>query len=126
MPYPPQGTNNTSTETPSEPTGESLVELMQQIAPSGTGWRTYNLSGYGVPANAKCDFVLSNNSASRERSAGIRPVGSGLSRTFTLHEAEAGGADHVSLSVNADVSSQVEGYADSTSDVRLVLVGYRG
>ena len=104
--------------------GLSYTEKMQEIAASGTGWRTYDLSSYGVPANAICEFVISNSNASYEREGGVRSVGSGLERRFDLHEAEAGGRDHVALHVNVDASSQIEGYAENATDIKFVLVGY--
>jgi hypothetical protein len=100
------------------------MELMQELSPSGTGWRTYDLSGYGVPANATCELILSNSNASSEYMAGARAVGSALNRTFDLQEAESGGRTFVTVHVKADANSQVQGYAENATYIRFILVGY--
>ena len=102
----------------------SYTEKMQEITPSAVGWQTYSLSGYGVPSNAVCEFVLSNDNVGVEYEAGIRAKGSSLERRFDLQEAEAGGRTFVTVHVKADVNSQVEGYAENTTNVRFILIGY--
>ena len=93
-------------------------------ASAANSWRTQDLSGLGVPANAVVEVAILNTSGNRERWGGIRASGSSLDRRFRLHEAESGGADVVTLHVQADASSRIEVFAESTNDIDFRLLGY--
>ena len=93
-------------------------------AGANASWRTRNLSAYGITANQVVEIALSQNSTLAERLAGLRAVGSSHLRQFSLHEAEAGGIDAVTLMVNSDAAATVEVYAESDSDVDFHLLGY--
>jgi len=55
---------------------------------------------------------------------GARATGSTLNRRLKIHRAEGGGSDALVVHVQADDASRIETYAESTSDIRFVLLGY--
>jgi|GEM_PF-1368429 len=89
-------------------------------------WETQDLSGapFNVPANAVVEVAMRNANTSQSRSAGVRAVGSSLERRFDLDVPTGGGVDVVVMHVQTDASSQIEHYADDTTDVDFVLLGY--
>ncbi len=89
-------------------------------------WIVVDLSAspYNVPANAVIEVAITNSRTGNERWGGVRAVGSALERRFQLHEAEAGGVDAVVMHVQADGNSEIEYYADTTSDIGFILIGY--
>lgn len=103
------------------------VEVFQSWqAVSPDLWEVADLSGapYNVPANAVVDVAVRNLATGAQRSGGVRAVGSGLDRRFTLHEAEGAGSDAVVMHVQADGDSRIEHYSDVTTKVEFVLLGY--
>ena len=70
------------------------------------------------------EIALSQTSTSIEWLVGARSPGSGLARRISLHEAEGGGIDVVTLMVATDASSIVEVYAEADSVVDFHLLGY--
>ncbi len=96
-------------------------------ASSSDTWETQDLSGapYNVPANAVVEVAIRNERFNIERWGGVRAVGSSLERRFLLQEDGAtAAADIVVMHVQADASSQIQHYADTTSDFSFALLGY--
>jgi len=95
-------------------------------ATSAATWQTKSLSGapFSVPANAVVEIAIRNTNTSNSRFGGVRAVGSALERRFDLHEAAGGGVDSVTMHVQTDSGSQIEHYAETTTDVDFVLIGY--
>jgi type II secretory pathway pseudopilin PulG len=106
-------------------TGASYVELFETFS-TGTNnsWVSEDVSGQGLAANQVAEVVVVNTSSSNERLAGLRPVGAGYQRRFTLHEAEMGGIDTVSMMVTTNGDTEVEVYASNAGDVEYTVVGY--
>ena len=105
--------------------GASYVELFQTwSATSASTWQSVDLSGYGVPANAVVEVSIENSTDNQEREVGVRAVGSGVGRTFDLHEAEQGGMDAIVLHAQADGSSRIEHFTDNTGAITFRLLGY--
>ncbi|MGB0716796.1 MAG: hypothetical protein ACPGXK_13015, partial [Phycisphaerae bacterium] len=105
----------------------SYESLAETWTPSASGsWTTQDLSGspYNVPANAVVEVAIRNDSTGNERFGGIRAVGASVDRRIELQEAEAGGYDILVLHTQASASSTIEYYAESTSDIDFVLLGY--
>jgi hypothetical protein len=88
-------------------------------------WQVGDLSGFGVPADSIAQFVLGNENDSTEINMGVRATGSVQDRFINLHEAEAGGADLITMHANVDASSQVEWYSSSgASNASFYPVGW--
>jgi len=87
-------------------------------------WEEKDLSAYGVPPNAVCEIVIQNSRDDRERYGGVRATGSSIDRRAYIAEAEGGGQNILIMHVQADGESKIEHYADSTSDISFILVGY--
>jgi hypothetical protein len=69
--------------------------------------------------------VLGNEHDSTEINLGVRATGSVQDRFINLHEAEAGGADLITMHANVDASSQVEWYSSSgASNASFYPVGW--
>jgi len=106
-------------------TGAVYVERFDAFkAGASASWQTHNLGAYGVGLNQVAEIALSQTSTSAEWQVGLRRSGSSQSRQVTLHEAEAGGIDMVSMLVQSDASSLIEVYAQSDSVVDFHLLGY--
>jgi hypothetical protein len=107
----------------SSPHVESF-ETWQATSPAA--WEVKDLSGapFNVPADAIAEIAVVNRATGSARWGGVRAVGSGLERRFQLHEAEGGGTDVVVMHVQADSSSQIEHYGETTTDVEFILLGY--
>lgn len=82
-------------------------------ATTGGSWHTGDASGWGVPAGAVAQFLLTNDSDTREQVMGVRPVGASLARTIDLHEAESGGSDAVSMHVTVSTARRIEIYSET-------------
>jgi len=95
-------------------------------ATSAATWQTKDLSGapFNVPADAVVEIAIRNDNNVFERSGGVRAVGSSLDRRLLLMEAESNGITALVMHVQADASSQIQHYAENTSDVDFVLLGY--
>ena len=89
-----------------------------------TEWVVRSLSSFGVPANAVVEVAVIIDSSGSQKWGGVRAVGSSLDRRFLLHESEGGGRDAVVIHVQANGSSEIEYFADQTSDVYFALLGY--
>ncbi len=104
------------------------TESFQTWTASSSGaWETQDLSGapYNVPANAVVEVAIRNERFNAERWGGVRAVGSSLERRFLLQEdGSGGGVDIVVMHVQADAGSQIQHYADATSDFSFALLGY--
>jgi probable HAF family extracellular repeat protein len=89
-------------------------------------WETFDLSGppFNISADAVVEIAVINLNQTAELWGGVRAVGSGLDRRFSLHEAEDGGSDVVVMHVQADSSSQIQHYADDVNDVQFRLLGF--
>ncbi|GAG29646.1 unnamed protein product, partial [marine sediment metagenome] len=89
-------------------------------------WEVQDLSGapFNVPANAVVEVVVTNRRGNFERWGGVRTLGSSLDRRFQLQEAEPGGWDVVVMHAQTDPNSRIEHYADDTTDIVFVLLGY--
>lgn len=96
------------------------------FGPAGDGgWEDYDITNnLGVPANSVAEIVLENDIANQENTIGVRANGSGLSRYFTLHEAEQGGQTHLTLLVQVDSGGIIEIHSQDTSDTYHYCVGY--
>ncbi|MDH3644235.1 MAG: hypothetical protein OES38_19170, partial [Gammaproteobacteria bacterium] len=103
----------------------SYVEMHQPWTASTPDiWENAELGTFGVPPNAVIEVAVINSSISAQRWGGVRAVGSSLDRRLLLHEAEAGGADAVTMHVQANGSSQIQHYSDNTGQISFVLLGY--
>jgi hypothetical protein len=106
-------------------TGATYVERFDAFkAGANASWQAHDLGAYGVGANQVAEIALSQTSTSVEWQVGLRRSGSGLARQVTLHEAENGGIDMVSMLVVSNASSLVEVYAEANSVINFHLLGY--
>ena len=106
-------------------TGATYVERFDAFkAGADASWQARDLGAYGVGANQVAELALSQTSTSIEWLVGARRTGSSLERRISLHEAEGGGIDAVSLMVKSDASSIIEVYAGANSVVDFHLLGY--
>jgi hypothetical protein len=89
-------------------------------------WFARSLAPYGVGSGQVAEFVIENLKLNAEYQGGVRSCGSGVERRLTLHEAEEGGVDALSMLVKADdtVSAKIEVYAESPTNIRFNLTGY--
>jgi hypothetical protein len=76
-------------------------------------WKATDVSGFGIPAEAVAQFVISNESDNSKNKLGLREYESSQVRVIELHEAESGGADFATMHVNVDDESRIEWYAQS-------------
>jgi hypothetical protein len=109
--------------------GVDFTERFDQMEPSSQAtWSNTSLSGYGVPANATTQFLMSNTDPNWYCDLGVREVGSSLSRLIRVHEPEGGGNTTYTNYVKADNSSQIQLYHQylSTPDRYSYLLGYFG
>ncbi|MBI3833279.1 MAG: hypothetical protein HY287_03000 [Planctomycetes bacterium] len=97
-------------------------------ATSAATWQTKSLSGspFNVPANAVVEIAIRNSNSSSARDGGVRAVGSSLDRKLQFQKATGGGTDVMVMHVQTNSSSQIQHYAQNTSDVDFVLLGYWG
>ncbi len=101
------------------------VEMYQAWSASADNvWQSVDLGAFGVPANAVVEVGIVNAKDKNERSGGVRAVGSTLERRLSLHEAEDGGTDTVTMHVQADASSTIEHYSAKKGELTFVLLGY--
>jgi len=93
---------------------------------SAGAWQTKSLSGapFNVPANAVVEVGVRNSDNDSPRSGGVRAVGSSLDRRFNIHAPYTDGRQPVVMHVQADSSSQIQHYAENTTYVTFVLLGY--
>jgi len=111
---------------PGRAAAQYTEKLEAWSATSAATWQTKSLSGapFSVPANAVVEVAVRNANTTNSRFGGVRAVGSALERRFDLHEATGGGVDTLTMHVQANSSSQIEHYADNTTDIDFVLIGY--
>jgi len=105
----------------------SYVESYQTwSATSADTWESKDLSGapFNVPANAVVEVAVRNSDGSNAMWGGARAVGSSLDRQLQLHKAESGGWDVLVIHVQANAGSRIEHYADVTSEIQFILLGY--
>lgn len=117
----------TGSTTPVTHIERCYFETFQPWAATSAGtWEAKDLSGvpFNVPAGAVVEVAVRNAAITSELAGGVRAVGSSLNRQFLLHEAEGGGIDTVVMHVQTNAASQIEQYADDTTDVDFVLLGY--
>jgi hypothetical protein len=88
------------------------------------GWDTVDISAASVPANSIVEIIATNDATASTNVVGVREVGSGLSRTLTLSEAENGGVTTVRFLTNVDGSQQIQLYDDNNADIIYYVVGY--
>jgi len=122
-----QGVTGTTTSVTHKEKPECYVEKYETWQASNADtWETQDLSGapYSVPANAVVEVAIVSSATSNERYGGVRAVGSSLERRLLIHEAEAGGSDILVMHVQANSSSQIQHYADTTSEPQFSLLGY--
>ncbi len=117
------GTLSWATGGSSAPT---YYELMQVITPAASAtWTNVALSAYGVVAGDLVQVAVSNNATGSEYDAGARTDGSGLSRLFSLVEAESGGSSWVTFQVVAvGATAIIELYEESDANQTSYLIGY--
>ncbi|MFA5293665.1 MAG: endo-1,4-beta-xylanase, partial [Phycisphaerae bacterium] len=99
-----------------------FTEKVTEWTPGNTGWTTKDLSGE-VPANAVAEIAIANIAADSLAIGGVRARGSSLNRYASMHEAEDGGRDFVTMTVQVDPNCEIETYADNTDRIRFVLLG---
>ena len=98
---------------------------VQGQALSASTWELTNLIGFGVPADAIAQFVISNQIDDFSPELGVRAVGSVSNRVLQLQEAESGGGDLGTMHVNVDSASSIEWYsASGTSERFFYPVGW--
>ena len=106
-------------------TGATYVERFDAFkAGANASWQSHDLGAYGVGANQVAEIAMSQTSTSIEWLVGARSTGSILQRRISLHEAQGGGIDMVTLMAGTDASSMVEVYAEADSVVDFHLLGY--
>ena len=107
-------------------TGASYVERFDTFTATDSSWKNRNLAPFGVSANNVAEIVMANTNTSSERFAGVRAAGSSFDRQVTIHEAESGGIDAVTMFVTADGSSNatIQVRDEAPGDVDFYLVGY--
>lgn len=103
-----------------------IGEFEPWTATTAATWETQNLGSapFNVPANAIVEVAVRNGDGSNEHWGGVRAIGSTLDRRIQLHEAESGGYDFVTMHVQSNADSQIEHYAETTTDIDFVLLGY--
>ncbi|MBT8083711.1 MAG: hypothetical protein KJN72_00700, partial [Woeseia sp.] len=105
--------------------GPTYVEmLLPWIAVAEDSWETVNLGIYGVPANAVVEVAVVNTDGGKEWFGGVRAVGSTLDRRLSIHEAEGGGMDVVTMHVQSDSAGRIEYYSDDMDKLSFILLGY--
>jgi hypothetical protein len=105
--------------------GASYVELYDNFTIiDGGSWRVHDFGAEGVAAGSIAEVVMVNTSFSREHLAGVRRLGAGYQRRFSLQEAESGGIDALSIMVQTDAAGRAEVYGPDPDDVDLYAVGY--
>ncbi len=99
--------------------------------PQGSTWTNCALSGYGVADGDIVNIVLENGDPNNEQIMGARSDGSGLSRYFSIHEAEGGAYNSISVLVKAvGATAIIEVYGSDVgglcggSCTRVWLAGY--
>jgi len=103
------------------------VEMNQSWTPAfQNSWRVLDLSEgpFYVPGNAVVEVAIVNSKTNRERTGGVRALGSKLNRRLNLHEAENGGVDAVVMHVQADATSQIEYFAQNRNHIKFIFIGY--
>lgn len=101
------------------------MDTFDTVGMTATAWNTVDLTTYGVPANAVCVFICSNDDANDFWLMGVRRVGSAINRYFLHTEGESGGASHNTMWVKADASSQVQVYAAKAhTELTYSLIGW--
>lgn len=107
------------------------VERFDQIDPgiANNTWGNINLSSYGVASTSVAEMVLGNWNTTAENNAGVRRLGSSLSRLANIHESEANGVNGVTMLVKASTTNAtIQGFAQvegaNNADVDYWLVGY--
>ena len=95
-------------------------------ATSAGAWETKSLSGapFNVPASVVVEIAVRNSNTTNSRLGGVRAVGSSLNRRIDMPEAAGGGVDVLTMHVQADASSQIQHYAENTTDIDFVLLRY--
>ncbi|MBT8145035.1 MAG: hypothetical protein KJO55_10060, partial [Gammaproteobacteria bacterium] len=93
-------------------------------ADSSNSWVEENVADDGLGPNQVAEIVMLNSHQSAERLAGVRASGASYQRRFSLHEAEGGGIDAVSMMVQTDASSIIEVFAQSNTNIEFVVLGY--
>jgi len=109
-----------------EAAGQYTESFQIWSATSADTWQTKSLAGapFNVPANAVVEIAIRNDRNTEELYGGVRAVGSSLDRRLPLMEAESNGATALVMHVQADASSQIQHYSDTTTEVDFVLLGY--
>lgn len=105
----------------------TYVENWQVFKAGVSGsWQDHALDGYGVGSNDAAEILMVNNAGFKEREAGVRSNGSGLSRRIKLHEAMGGGDESASLITPAgsDGNATIEVYAKDNTDIDFYLLGH--
>jgi hypothetical protein len=110
----------------SDALGDYVEKSIEWTANSASTWETVDLSvaPFNVPANAVVEIAMNNKDTGAELYGGVRSVGSTVDRRHQIHEAEPQGEDHVTMHVQANSSSQIQHYAEDTTNVTFTLLGY--
>lgn len=110
----------------SDALGEYVEKNVSFSLSSAGSWQTVDLSGspYNVPANAVVEIAVLNSNTADERLGGVRHASSTLNRYFDIHEAEPQGVTVAVMHVQASATSSIQAYAENTSEVTFVLLGY--
>jgi hypothetical protein len=105
----------------------NYTEKSSSWSPTTAGaWEVKSLSGspFNVPANAVLEIGLVNNDPNNEMVAGVRHASSSLTRSIELHEPEPQGITMITMHVQASATSSIQTFAESSSQVSFVLLGY--
>ncbi|KKS89720.1 MAG: hypothetical protein UV65_C0029G0007 [Parcubacteria group bacterium GW2011_GWF2_43_11] len=111
----------------------SYTEVQNFKCNARSTWTDMDLSGFGVPANAVVEMMVSNNYTTDEQQGGVRANGSSLSRLLDLNEAENGsqattdsgtGATSLVMHVQADASSVIECFSENPDIVTFKILGW--
>ena len=102
---------------------ESFVNTGEPL--TAGAWLDNDLSAFGVPEFATVQMALSNAEGGTGNVLGVRSLGSTLSRSIYLHEAEAGGEDFATVHVRTYRASTLQWYeALSGKKSRYYLLGW--
>ncbi len=103
--------------------GSRYVETyMPWVVQTPDTWETVNFEIYGVEPNAVLEIAVMNTDGN-ELWGGARAVGSSLERRVLLHK-NNGGAEIMTMHVQADSLGRIELYSDKTDKIKFVLLGY--
>ncbi len=106
-------------------TSGTYTERWSVFGPAANNWTTdWNLNTYGVADGNVAEIVLVNTDGSNEYAAGVRTLGSTLTREVTIHEPEQGGVDTATMLVRASTSNATIRYRNANAAIDFYVAGF--